>query len=145
MNVNLFIGLTRGFILGLMYSSTQVSAQEVYRWVDQDGTVKFSDQLPAQLQIEDVTKIKVNPNNTFKSVQQIAKEEGKTISQQQQDLEMMSQNNCNIANQNLKILKSFDHITQLDASGNEVALSPQEKEHQLSLMAKQAEIFCVKA
>jgi hypothetical protein len=127
-----------------MCLSPQVSAQEVYRWVDQDGTVKFSDQLPAQLLIEDVTTVSISPNNTFKSVKQIANEEGKTISQQQQDLEMMSEKNCAVANQNLKILKSFDHITQLDASGNEVALSTQEKEQQLSLMAKQAEIFCVK-
>jgi len=130
--------------LGLALFSTALSAQVVYQWVDQDGSLKFSDQMPRHVKADDLKKIKVRNNNSFKTVKEIAKEQAKTPSQQQQELVKMSQKNCDIANKNLKLLNSFNNISQIDANGKEVILTSEQKIEQINLTKKQAEIYCVK-
>jgi len=126
-----------------LFSST-IFAQVIYSWTDESGSAKFSDKVPVNVDPADLKKIKVRTNSSFKTVKQIAKEQDKTVSQQQQDLVKMSQRNCDIANNNLKMLNSFANITQADSNGNEITLTPEQKAQQLDLTRKQAEIYCTK-
>jgi len=130
------------FILGLALFSTTLSAQVVYKWVDTDGSIKFSDQMPHHVKPKNLQKITVRNNSSFKTVKEIAKKQAKTLSQQQQELVDMTKKNCDIANKNLKLLNAFDNIRQTDANGNEVILTAEQKAQQIDLTIKQAEIYC---
>lgn len=125
-----------------MLTALSLPAQEIYRWTDNNGIVKYSDKIPAHIKIENVNRLNISRDSSFKTLAQIAKQAGKTVSEQQQELEQISKKNCDVATQNVKIMTAFKKITRLDASGNEVILSAEEKEQQLSLLKKQIEIFC---
>lgn len=127
---------------GLAMITASVSAQDIYRWIDKDGIVKYSDKIPAHIKMEDVTKVKTTPDSSFKSVKQIAKEQGKTPSQQQQELEQISKGNCDVAIQNLKLLTAFKDVRLQDENGVEVVLTEEEKAEQVSLVKKQMAIYC---
>jgi Domain of unknown function (DUF4124) len=129
-------------LCSLAFLTISVPAQEIYSWQDKNGGIKYSDKIPKYIKIQDVTKIGTGQKNAFKSIEQIARDEGKTVYQQQQELEKISKGNCDVATQNLKVLSAFKQITQLDSNGNEVILSDKEKAQQISLIKKQIEIFC---
>lgn len=127
----------------LLFSSV-LPAQEIYSWVDKNGVTKFSDQMPQNISADKVKKLNINQNTSYKTVKQLAKDQGKSVSQQQRDLEALSQKTCLSANKNLQILTAFDTVTQLDKDGKEQVLTVKEKDHQISLVKKQIEIFCEK-
>ena len=126
----------------LILFSCALPAQEIYSWIDKNGVTKFSDKMPRNISAERVRKMNVNQSSSYKTVNQIAKKAGKSTSQQQQELEQLSQKTCLGATKNLKILTAFDQITQVDKNGKEQILTEQQKAKQISLVNKQIEIFC---
>ncbi|NRA72573.1 MAG: DUF4124 domain-containing protein [Gammaproteobacteria bacterium] len=126
----------------LMLWVVSLSAQQVYRWVDSNGHVKFSDKKPQHITDENLKVITIKQKNNFKSLNQIAKDRGQTISQQQQDLEQLTKKNCDVANYNLKLIKAFGEVSLVDQDGNDVILTELEKKQQINLISKQIDIYC---
>lgn len=120
-----------------------LSAQQVYRWVDSNGDVKYSDKKPDNIPASNIETITMKQKDNFKSLKQIAKDSGQTISQLQQELESLTKRNCDVANYNLKLINAFDKVGSVDQDGNDVILTEQEKQQQLNLLRKQIEIFCL--
>ena len=129
--------------LGLL-AALAVNANDIYSWVDDKGVTHYSYKAPENAENKNVTKMVTQQKDSFKSVDQIAKEQGKTPSQQQVELEQIAKKNCDIASHNLQILTAFGDITQKDKDGNLVTLSEVEKIQQQELAKKQADIYCLK-
>ena len=67
--IHLFLILLVSFSL----FSSAIFAQVIYSWTDKNGSAKFSDKVPVNVDPGDLIKINVRTNSSFKTVKQIAK------------------------------------------------------------------------
>ncbi len=112
----------------------------VYRWVDKDNVVHFSQNQPSH---DDYIEISMANN---KKSSAIIDEKSRTEEPLPIDNEPSETNNnndkCITARENIKILQNFDKIQYKDVKGNVKVLGAVEKEQQLAMNTKQAEVYC---
>ncbi|MDO6446199.1 DUF4124 domain-containing protein [Colwellia sp. 1_MG-2023] len=128
------------FTLGLfLFSSFAYSMAEnviVYRWVDSNNVVHFSQHQPKH---DNYTEISMS--NTVK-----AKTETKddiTENKPETPIKIAATpNKCDEAKANVETLKGFDKIQYTNAKGELQVLSDQEKVQQLAVNEKQVEVYC---
>lgn len=133
----------------LVYSNVSAADQlTVYRWIDKENVVHFSQNQP-----DHDNYIEISMANNKKSTATIAKVNTEAASQPTDNgfvdsidkddfAKNLSNERCVSARENLSTLKSFDKIQYKDDKGNIKILSALEKQQQLAMNTKQAEVYC---
>lgn len=118
--------------------------QTVYRWVDKLNVVHFSQHQPDH---DDYTEISMASN---KKSSVIMDKESSTDSPRVENSDLtnstedsnLSQDKCLIARENISTLESFDKIQYKDEKGSLKVLNSKEKQQQIEINTKQAEVYC---
>ncbi|WP_448246038.1 DUF4124 domain-containing protein [Thalassotalea agariperforans] len=136
----------------LMASNVIAQNSVIYRWVDQNNVVHFSQHQP---QHDNYTTIQMAKNNqqsnsaaknvpqpnenaTTKAIESINEADEKTA------IENTMEKRCQEARANIRTLMAFDNVQYIDAEGQAKVLSETEKNQQLALSEKQVEVYCKK-
>jgi len=129
-------------LLSLLSLSTFTFAQEViiYRWVDSNNVVHFSQNQPEHDNYTEISMQQLKNSKpsakTHQAPATITNEaDAKKISEK-------SSERCAIAKNNLATLEEFDLIQYKTASGEMKILSAKEKKEQLALNKQQVDLFC---
>ncbi len=154
LSFNLWIGTGMKFktlaLISTMLMYFDVTAAEqltVYRWIDKDNVVHFSQHQP-----KDGDYIEISMANNQKSTA-VIEQENTTSPRQDPTLAKSAveetgtsegdNDKCNSARDNLNTLQNFDKIQYKDEKGNMKVLGAIEKEQQLAMNKKQVEVFCI--
>ncbi|HEX2667034.1 MAG TPA: DUF4124 domain-containing protein [Gammaproteobacteria bacterium] len=142
------------FGLGLALAAGLASADQVYKWVDKDGHVHFSQTPPAgtgvQAQTVDVKPPPPDPTglaNSQNLQQQIAdkkKAEQKDPQRAQEEEEQKQQQKerCDELRERLNVLNAGGRATTVDSKGNVNYLSDEERDKKMAEIEGQIEKSC---
>lgn len=134
--------------------STNVIAKdiEIYRWVDENNVVHFSQHHP-----QDTAYSQLTTFSSYKAKKQVLPEQAESLSVNDQlaeheknRAEIVAKNkeivekNCEAAQLNEKMLNSFDKIMLTGSEGKNRVLSEKEKKAQLALSKKHIDMYCDK-
>lgn len=150
---NLWIGTSMKFktlaLISTIFIYFDVTAAEqltVYRWVDKDNVVHFSQHQPKN---GDYIEISMANNKKSTAVLEQEKETPSLSASMlgnstDEDTVTSGENKdkCNSARDNLNTLQNFEKIQYKDEKGNIKVLGAIEKEQQLAMNKKQVEVFC---
>ncbi len=137
------------FLTILVYFDVSAAEQlTVYRWVDKENVVHFSQHQPAHNDY-----IEISMANNQKSSATIEQRSSTKASMPNEndfsDEEITNektndtnQDKCVSARDNIKTLENFDKIQYKDEKGNVKVLGAVEKQQQLAMNIKQAEVYC---
>lgn len=138
-----------------LINSISAKEIEVYRWVDADGLVHFSQNLPLPGTYKELS--------TISSYNALSKEERKLLAQEKEDQDKLDaeadkqdkiaannkktfEKNCKSARLNIKMLNTMAliHISEEASDGSIVnrPLSESERKEKLALSKKHEEIYC---
>lgn len=143
------------FFLVAVTLSTNVIAKDIaiYRWVDENNVVHFSQHQPRDGNYSQLTTIasynaKVKkPSDQKKSMpsvgEQLERHEKEQAEITAKNKEITA-NNCKAAKLNMKMLNSFSQIMTTDADGKNRVLTDKEKKEQLELSKKHTDLYCKK-
>jgi len=138
----------RILFLGLIFYAGYCSSSEltVYRWVDKNDVVHFSQHQPiddeyTEFLVSNKSKLQsradtiVNPTSSDKEVPP------------EQDIADIPSTNdtskkCKEAKENLAMLKAFENVQYTDENGKNQVLNKKEKKLQLEINQKRAEAYC---
>jgi hypothetical protein len=127
---------TLGFILFISFSYATADNVIVYRWVDSNNIVHFSQYQPKH---DNYTELSMS--NVVK-----AKDE-KTTDISEKTIETpikvaATSDKCEEAKANVNTLKGFENIQYTNSNGELQVLTPQEKIQQLAINEKQVDVYC---
>ncbi len=125
-----------GFLLLCVSTMSVADNFTVYRWVDKNNVVHFSQNQPSHDNYTELTlsNLEKKPATTAKV---------NTASEQKTEVQQLDLNKkCQEAQTNLRTLQAFDNIQYTDASGATKVLSDQEKSQQLAINEKYVEVYC---
>ncbi|QOL25762.1 DUF4124 domain-containing protein [Thalassotalea sp. LPB0316] len=138
------------YVLGLVVFSSFCFGQNVvvYRWVDDNNVVHFSQHQPAHDNYTTITmssraKKSAEPvQNTTPDTPVAANFSGNDTAASSSVVSMTIEQRCQDAQNNIKTLSAFDQVQYTDSQGQVHVLSDDEKQQQLLLSQKQVEIYC---
>ncbi len=129
-------------LLLLLLAATAVSADQVYRWVDKNGNVHYSQTPPPASQVQ-VTKANINApppdaaaaKDAQNLVQQMKqRQQQEEMSKQQAQIEAQKQAQkqarCNDMMSQLQLLKQYGRVVHIDAKGNRTYLTDQQHQQE---------------
>jgi hypothetical protein len=135
--------------LALILFSGQALASEltVYRWIDKNSVVHFSQHQPigdeyTQYLVSNQSKmisradVNKNPQN-ISSMDIISQQSTQSVTPTINTLKK-----CQEAKENVSMLITFNKIQYTDDDGNKQVLTIQEKQQQLAINKKRTEIYC---
>ena len=128
--------------LGLFFYSGHCLATElmVYRWVDKNNIVHFSQHQPVG---DEYTEFLVSNQSKIISRTDDVSDvpiPDKDISSEKNKMDMSKQ--CKEAKDNISMLMAFDKVQFIDDKGTKQILTKQDKKLQLDLNKKRTEIYC---
>lgn len=127
------------------YSCDSFAAQGViYKWVDQNNIVHFSEQQPEHdnyttLQVLGVPQTKQQNSDKKITVQQTANKKAKQTSP---ELQKQLNTRCEEAKENLKTLQTYTNVRVQNADGEFSVLSEEGKQQQIIISQKQIQVYC---
>jgi hypothetical protein len=134
--------------------STFVAAKDIaiYRWVDEDNIVHFSQHEPqgnsySQLTTFSSFKAKQeseSDNPPLPSVDEQLSEYEKKKAEISEKNKVIAEKNCKAAQLNIKMLNTLSKVTILDSDGKNRVLTAKEKDAQLKLSNKHVDLYCKK-
>ncbi len=140
-----------------VFLGTNVIAKEIaiYRWVDENNIVHFSQHQPMDENYSQLTTIssykasskKVAVDRPDAADSNEAKELAAKYEEQQNRIAKNKEvfaKNCNAAQLNVKMLNSFNKILYTDTDGESKVLSGEEKQEKLDISKKQIALYCEK-
>jgi len=144
------------FLLALFALTSTAAAQStVYKWVDADGKVQYSQTPPQDVSHEKVHLPVSEPatggSSTLERLQkqldQIDQERAEQAQQQQQAREARNQEelrsrNCKQARANLQALQSNADVIQTRSDGSKFILTAEQREQRLKQTNKDIEYYC---
>lgn len=148
------IRLSASISLGLaVFFSTHVIAKSIaiYRWVDENNVVHFSQQQPqgenySQLTSIDSYKTTKTQENTAKTAKSAVDEQIDRYEKAQAEIKAknieIAASNCKAAQLNVKMLNSYEQVMTTDTDGKNKLLTKAEKAAQLNLSKKHVELYC---
>ncbi|KGJ89198.1 DUF4124 domain-containing protein [Colwellia psychrerythraea] len=149
--------LATTLIAPLLFNSANAKDIAIYRWIDKDNIVHFSQNLPQGFDYTELSTV-----SSFKALskaerQALADEDKATqavaeMEKQQDDITAKNkatfEKNCKAARLNIKMLNSLDDIhineEQSDGSIGSRPLTAAEKEDKLTLSKKHEGLYCSK-
>ncbi|WDE06582.1 DUF4124 domain-containing protein [Thalassomonas viridans] len=125
------------FLLLILSAQAWANSVKVYRWVDENNVVHFSQHQPPHDNYTELTMTDtfVPKNNDAGKLQTASK-------QQVRDISADFQEKCAIAQANIETLTKHDRVQFTDTDGQTRLLNPEEKAAQLANSQKQAEVYC---
>lgn len=136
-------------LVSLVYFDVSAAEQvTVYRWIDKDNVVHFSQHQPAH---DDYIEISMANNKKSASLDDKDQSSGPALPLEntmvKTDLDNDEANNlnndkCDSARENINTLQNFEKIQFKDEKGNLKVLSALDKKQQLAMNTKQAEVYC---
>lgn len=137
-------------ILILIFYSSSIFADNltVYRWVDKNNVVHFSQHQPAH---DDYVEMTIAGNNKTRKVSSDkspppAVDNPPKPNTEKEEITQESSSDdklCQTAKDNLKTLKEFGNIQYKDAEGNIKILTEREKQQQITMNTTQVEVYCI--
>jgi hypothetical protein len=127
----------------------------IYRWIDENNVVHFSQQLPqsnnysqlstfASYKAQQQSKVNTLTNERLPSVDEQLTEHDKKQAEILEKNKVIAEKNCKAAQLNLKMLNSFNKVTTLDSNGKNHVLTDKEKTAQITLSNKHIDTYCDK-
>jgi len=138
----------RILFLGLFFYVGYCTASEltVYRWVDKNDVVHFSQHQPID---DEYTEFLVSNKSKIQSRADTIvspTSSDKEVSSEQNDTDIPSSidtsKKCKEAKENLAMLKAFENVQYTDENGKNQILNKKEKKLQLEINQKRAEAYC---
>lgn len=138
------------FVTAILTADVIAKDIAVYRWVDENNIVHFSQHLPQDSKFSHLTTItsyqakekslseKYNSASIIEQLAQFERDQAEVVAKNK----IISQRNCEAARLNNTILTSSDRIMITAPDGKSRELSPKERSVQLELTIKQINMFC---
>jgi hypothetical protein len=136
--------------LGLIFYAGYCSASEltVYRWVDKNNVVHFSQHQPIE---DEYTEFLVSKQSKLKSradaiISPVSSDKNIPTESSEDSLpsSLNMSKKCQDATKNLAMLKAFENIQYTDEFGKNQILNKQEKKLQLEINQKRTEVYCTR-
>ncbi|WDD97953.1 DUF4124 domain-containing protein [Thalassomonas actiniarum] len=125
------------FLLLIISIKALATSVKIYRWVDENNIVHFSQHQPPHDNYTELTMTETFvPKNNDAGKLQIANKH------QVQDISADFQEKCAIAQANIETLTKHDKVQFTDKDGQTKVLNQEEKAIQLANSEKQAEVYC---
>lgn len=137
----------------LVMTPVESSLARLYKWVDENGNVTYSERKPPGQQAEEI-KVRRAPVSPSQAEEQLETMKDKTDTQQkdrdfartagsenQKEVEVFKKN-CEIARQNRRVLENSSRIQGKDSAGNNYFLDSKEIQAKLEQTNKQIELYC---
>lgn len=130
--------------------STMANDIAIYRWIDENNVVHFSQQLPQNNNYSQLTtfasyKAKQQSENTqLPSIDEQLTQHDKKQAEILEKNKVIADKNCKAALLNLKMLNSFSKVTTLDSNGKNHVLTDEEKKAKITLSNKHVDLYCNK-
>ena len=132
----------------------QASMARIYKWVDAQGNVQYSEQRPPGVKTEELS-IKTAPADT-QELDRLKEQAGFTTKegaktpeealaptgQDKAQMEKDRQENCRVARENLRVLETSRRVASKDEHGNYVRLDDNQRQAQMEAARKQIEQYC---
>jgi len=125
-------------LFGSLLLAAATNANELYRWVDEDGRVHFSDRPPAEAKAQDIsgqlgpinsvdaTRAPVNTAAVSRKPREIEREYEQREQRAQQERQQELQRTCTEARRRLNVLNG--RVAFFDKDGREVHYTDRERE-----------------
>ncbi|WP_299585551.1 DUF4124 domain-containing protein [uncultured Microbulbifer sp.] len=142
--------LLRGTLFGSLMVAATAGASELYRWVDADGRVHFSDRPPAEAKAQDISG-QLNPINSAEATKNrpslitspattTGREQQKRQQKEQQARQQEQQRNCSKARQRLRAING--RVAFIDNNGKEVRYSERERQQMAKKLQREIASRC---
>ena len=135
-----------------------VTAGQVYRWVDADGSVQYSERPPAGVRAEPIP-LHYAPASRDQGAEELKRlrersglggaaapaatpTQGQPTAEQRAEQDRQRAENCRTAQENLRVLETAQRVMAKDAQGNDVRLDDTQKQARLEETRRQIEKFC---
>ncbi|HDY85644.1 hypothetical protein LCGC14_1169020 [marine sediment metagenome] len=140
------------FVLSSLFATT--SFAEIYKWIDKDGQINYSQQAPQGVT---ATIIKappppaIDPNAAQQKIDQLitqqeSDEQMRLEQQNQQKVEakneLIQQQNCTIAQQQLEQYQNNPGRRLIDADGNATRITEEERQKKIEELQKNVTEYC---
>lgn len=133
----------------IVFSASSIAKDiAIYRWVDENNVVHFSQHQPQDDKFSQLTtfasykakrQAKSNTLSTFeKKILQHEEEQAEALDKNK----VIAEKNCKAAKLNIKTLNSFSVVSVLDSDGKNKILTNKEKESQIALSNKHVDLYC---
>ena len=117
-------------------SCTIAQASTIYRWVDKNNVVHFSQHPPENYQYNELS-IKATPKNEKAEVVV------ETITDTDSTPSTASAQRCQVAKDNLKIITEYKQVQYVNEQGVTKILTDEQKNEQLAKNQKEVELYCL--
>jgi phosphate starvation-inducible protein PhoH len=125
--------------IGVLFVSvaflSSASNVTIYRWVDSNNVVHFSQQQPEHDDYTELSMSAPKRNTTSEKTEPVAKTETALAVEGSKD-------KCEEAKANVQTLKTYDKIQYKDTDGKVKVLDATQKQQQIEINEKQVEVYC---
>ncbi len=149
--------LAHALALVLAAAPALATAAQVYRWVDADGTVQYSERPPSGVRAEPVP-LHYAPASRDQAADELKRlrersglggasapatpAQGQPTPEQRAEQDRQRAENCRTAQENQRVLETAQRVMAKDAQGNDVRLDDAQKQARLEETRRQIEKFC---
>lgn len=131
----------------------QPSLAKLYKWVDENGNVTYSERKPPDRQVEEI-RVRAAPVTAEQAKEQLdSLKEKAGVERNKEDATTAAagetgeaaeqyEKNCEIARENQRVLKNSARVKTQDGDGNAYFLEPGQIQAKLEQTAKQIEFYC---
>lgn len=146
-------GIKAAVLVAVAFAAGDAGAVKLYKWVDEDGNVTYSQQRPpnAAAQALDLKGFRAADPLARQKLEKVLEADkvkqkdrafaaGEAGARQQREERLKK--NCEIARQNMRILRNSARIQDKDPKGNPYFLDPQQIEAKISATQRQIDDNC---
>jgi len=132
------------FIIVILYTCQALSSElTVYRWVDKNNVVHFSQYQPVG---DDFTEFLISNQSKIISratQSHVSSDEDKSLETNIPTPSTIDvTEKCKEARENVSMLTTFDKVQYTDEEGKKLVLTGKEKQQQLEINEKRTEVYC---
>ena len=142
-------------VIAALLSSVPLCASlaAMYKWVDENGNVVYSERKPTDKSVTEVKKQAGSPSDEearqkLEALKEKASEEQKDrnfqaeYADQQLDRERRLKKNCEIARENIRILETASRVKDVDGDGNQYFIDDSAREARMARAREQVKQYC---
>ena len=134
--------LLAGALLSTFTCFSSAAEITVYRWVDENNIVHFSQHQPAHDNYTELTMTEALRSSSENDTDDSTDSEDEFDTANLQNLDPASLKKCTEARANVRTLTNFENVQLTDVDGTARSLSAKEKQQQLEMNRKQVEVYC---
>ena len=135
--------MTRYLLITILFSITSLSQAGIYKWVDEQGNVHYSQKRPADKQYERIKAPKSAPESAgspYSSTGSTTEGNATTADKEASKNVELRQQNCEAAKKNMQALQIYRRFK--DEQGNVVRMDDKERESKINDAKQAISDFC---